>query len=224
MALLEPKKKKRSNRGKTERFEAIKVFPNVLEFCGDIKGQWHSSHFENDNPITVELACGKGEYTIAMARQFPDKNFIGVDIKGERIYIGAKQAINEKLDNAAFLRILIDDLDQYFAPNEVEEMWITFPDPYPKKRHAKNRLTSPKFLEMYKHVINPGGMIHLKTDAEDLYHYSKETVTAAGYTIEQAVEDIYSQPLVNPLLEIKTNFENRHLAEGRKIYYLSFRI
>ncbi|MDP3970813.1 MAG: tRNA (guanosine(46)-N7)-methyltransferase TrmB [bacterium] len=211
-----------SSRDKEKRFAAVTAFPNVLEFPEDIKGKWNSDQFDDNQPITLELACGKGEYTVEMARRFPKQNFIGSDIKAERIYIGAKTAIAEKLNNVAFLRTKIEQLDLYFIENEVAEIWITFPDPYPKKKHAKRRLTSPYFLDMYKKILQPGGLVHLKTDADDLHNYSLETVTAAGANVKEAVMDIYNKPLTNPLLEIKTNFENKHLADNRTINYLCF--
>lgn len=212
--------KKRTNRGKTERFAAIKTFPNVFEFPETMRGKWNQTYFKNSHPLILELACGKGAYTLELARRFPNQNYLGVDLKGERIYVGAKQALAESLDNAGFVRGFIQHLDMYFADHEISEMWITFPDPFPRDKQAKHRLTSPVFLETYKKVLRPYGSLHLKTDAEELFSYSVETLRSAGYDIRETVSDIYNEEDVDPLLTIQTDFEKRHLAEGRKIYYL----
>lgn len=209
------------SRNKLKRFAAVKTFTNVFEFTEQMAGRWQADYFQNDHPITVELACGKGEYTVGLARRHPERNYIGVDIKAERIYIGAKQALADHMTNVAFLRILIDGLAAYFTPGEIDELWITFPDPFPRDKQAKHRLTSPRFLAMYQTVLRPGGLIHLKTDALDLYNYSLDTLEAAGCDIVEACMDIHHQPtLPNPELEIKTNFEGKHLAAGRSIHYL----
>lgn len=212
--------KKTTNRAKTERFAAIKTFPNVFEFPDNLRGKWAKDYFKNTNPIVLELACGKGAYTLELARRFKDQNYIGVDLKGERIYIGAKQANEEHLLNVGFVRGFIEHLDIYFAPQEISEMWITFPDPFPRTKQAKHRLTSPNFLETYKKLLQPNGILHLKTDAEDLFTYSIETLRASGFEIIEVIDDIYSQSKINPLLTIQTDFEKKHLAAGRKIFYL----
>ncbi len=212
--------KKTTNRAKTERFAAIKTFPNVFEFPDNLRGSWAKTYFKNANPIILELACGKGAYTLELARRYKDKNYIGVDLKGERIYIGAKQANVEQLANVGFIRGFIQHLDMYFAPQEISEMWITFPDPFPRTKQAKHRLTSPSFLEMYKKLLRPHGILHLKTDAQDLFTYSIETLRASGYEILEVVDDIYNQSKPDPLLTIQTDFEKKHLAAGKKIFYL----
>lgn len=212
--------KKRTNRGKTERFAAIKTFPNVFEFPETMRGKWNETYFNNTNPIILELACGKGAYTLELARRFPNQNYLGVDLKGERIYVGAKQATAESLANVGFVRGFIQHLDMYFAAQEIAELWITFPDPFPRDKQAKHRLTSPLFLDIYKKVLQPYGSLHLKTDAEDLFSYSVETLRTAEYDIRETVSDIYNETDINPLLTIQTDFEKRHLAEGKKIYYL----
>ncbi len=214
-------KTKPSNRGKTERFAKIQEFSNVLHFGASTKGKWNKKVFNNTNPIILELACGKGEYTVEMARRFPDKNFVGIDIKGERIYIGAKQALEENLMNVRFLRTKIEDLAKYFKKNEVSEIWITFPDPFPKMKQMKHRLTAPSFMTMYTNILKPKGLLHLKTDAGHLHHYTIGTMQAADFKIRKMSENIYAQDtLAHPLLDIKTNFENKHLAAGKKIYYV----
>ena len=157
---------------KLVRFEELKSFPNVLQFPSDIAGNW-SLFWKNDHPITLELACGKGEYAVGLARLYPGRNFIGVDLKGNRIWVGAKKALLEQLNNVAFLRTQIDQIDSYFSNNEVEAIWITFPDPQLRKYKAKKRLTHPKFLRLYQKFLVSGARIHLKTDSPELYQFTK---------------------------------------------------
>ena len=173
------------SKGKLERFAELKTFNNVFEYPDYpedkpffLKGKWSSGYFKNDNPITLELACGKGEYTIALAKKYPDRNFIGIDIKGARIWKGAKMALGEGLANVAFLRIFIDWLHNYFDKEEIDQIWITFPDPYPKKSKKNKRLTSSKFLNLYRNILKKGGQIHLKTDSDLLYQFSLEMIKA----------------------------------------------
>lgn len=213
------------SRDKQKRFAAIKEFDNVFEFPEDISGTWHTHVFKNNNPIVLELACGKGEYAVEMARRNPEINYIGVDLKAERIYIGSKTALAEGLTNVVFLRTHIEKLTEYFKPGEVSEIWITFPDPWPRDKQAKRRLTSPLFLALYKQLLEPGSLLHLKTDDPDLFNYSQAMITEAGLTVTHSVADIYAQSqdqpkLPHPLLDITTTFERKHLAAGRKIYYL----
>jgi len=206
---------------KLVRFEAIKSFPNVLQYPENAKGRWHE-HFQNDNPITLELACGKGEYSVNLGRQYKDRNFIGVDIKGNRIFIGAKTALAEGLQNVAFLRGQIGQLTEYFAPNEATEIWIIFPDPFLRDSKAKNRLTHPRFLKLYQQILPPDAIIHLKTDSKELYDFTLETIHEQGCTIHENIADIYGQGKATGPLAIKTFYEQMHLAEGRTIYYISF--
>lgn len=202
------------------RFEEIKTFPNVLIFPEYIAGQWNA-HFGNTHPITLELACGKGEYTLEMARRFPDRNFVGVDIKGNRLWKGAKTALDEKISNAAFLRIQIDHIEQYFAPREVTDIWITFPDPFLRESKAKKRLTHPRFLHAYQKILKPGGPIHLKTDAPELYAFTKEVIAENNCILHRDIANVYAaQP--DALLQIKTYYEGMHLKDGRVIRYLEF--
>jgi len=201
------------------KFEAIEGYANVLQFPEDIKGKWHA-HFKNDNPITLELACGKGEYSVGLGREHQDKNYIGVDIKGNRIYTGAKMAIKEGLNNVAFLRAQIGQLTKYFAPGEVEAIWIIFPDPFLKKE--SNRLTHSRFLHLYQQVLVPGGKINLKTDSKELYDFTVESVAEQGCTVHENIADIYGKGLATGPLAIQTFYEKMHLAEGRTIYYISF--
>lgn len=206
---------------KLVRFEAISKYKNVLQYPQGIKGKWYT-HFNNDNPITLELACGKGEYSVNLGRQHKDKNFIGVDIKGNRIYIGAKKALEEGMENVAFLRTHILQIEDYFAPGEVEAIWIIFPDPFLRESREKNRLTHPRFLYRYQHILKPGGIINLKTDSRELYEYTLEAIKETGCTVVENIEDIYGKGKATGPLAIQTFYEQMHLAEGRTIYYLAF--
>jgi tRNA (guanine-N7-)-methyltransferase len=206
---------------KLVRFAAIKNFTNVLQYPEGIKGQWHE-HFGNDNPIVLELACGKGEYSIGLGRENKDHNYIGVDIKGNRIYIGAKKAIAEGMTNVAFLRAQIQNLPDYFAPGEATEIWIIFPDPFLREGKAKNRLTHPRFLREYQKVLPKGARIHLKTDSRELYEFTQEVVREQGCTVHADISDIYGKGLATGPLAIQTFYEGMHLAEGRIINYISF--
>lgn len=206
---------------KLVRFAAIKTFSNVLQYPENVKGQWNA-WFKNDNPITLELACGKGEYSVNLGREHSDRNFIGVDIKGNRIYIGAKTALAEGLQNVAFMRAQIGQLTQYFDNNEVSEIWIIFPDPFLREGKAKNRLTHPRFLALYQQVLPPGAPIHLKTDSKELYDFTLETIEQQGCIIRENIVDIYGQGKATGALGIQTHYEKMHLKEGRTIYYLSF--
>ncbi len=203
------------------RFEAIKSFPNVLQNPENARGNW-AEYFKNDHPITLELACGKGEYSVGLGRQHKDRNFIGVDIKGNRMYIGAKKSLEEGLSNVAFLRIHILQIAQYFAENEVSEIWIIFPDPFLRESKAKNRLTHPRFLSQYQQILKPGSHINLKTDSKELYDYTLETIQEQGCTIHENIADIYGKGKATGPLAIQTHYEKMHLAEGRTIYFLSF--
>ncbi len=205
-------------------FAEIKTFANVLEFLKDIKGNWNKNHFKNNHPITLELACGKGEYTLALAEKFPDKNFIGVDIKGNRIWKGAKTALEKQMPNVAFLRIQIEHITDYFDSNEVKEIWITFPDPFVRKSKEKKRLTSSRFLNLYRQILMPSGKIHLKTDDIQLYEFTIETIQKEKCKLLTAQKNIYENGINEQFLEIKTFYEQQHLAAGKAIHYLCFRL
>lgn len=187
-----------------------------------MRGQWHSHHFKNDNPITLELACGGGEYTLEMARMHPDRNFIGIDIKGNRIWKGARVALAEKLDNAAFARMRIEKIDHFFGENEITDIWITFADPFLKK--PNRRLTAPIFYDRYRKFMRPEGRMHLKTDSPELYEYTMETIEAEKLNIEYQDEDIYSKPLPMPELDFKTYYERMHLEAKKTIKYVRFKL
>jgi tRNA (guanine-N7-)-methyltransferase len=206
---------------KLQRFAAIKTFSNVLEYPEGMQGQWHS-FFKNTNPIILELACGRGEYTVGLAKLFPLQNFIGVDIKGNRMYLGAKQCLTEGIGNTAFLRTQIEKLPAYFAPEEVAEIWITFPDPQLRVSKAKKRLTHPRFLRLYRQVLQPGGFIHLKTDSPDLYFFTKKVIELYGLTIVEDCNNVHRQPNIKEELKIKTHYESLDIAESNTIHYLKF--
>lgn len=206
---------------KLERFRAIDGYDNVLQYPGNMKGNW-GKLFNNDNPITLELACGKGEYSVNLGRQNKDKNYIGVDVKGNRIYIGAKQALNEGLNNVAFLRTHILQIQDYFEHGEVEAIWIIFPDPFLRESKENNRLTHPRFLYRYQQILKPGGLVNLKTDSQELYEYTLESIKETGCTIVDNLKDIYGNDMATGPLAIQTFYEKMHLENGRKINYLSF--
>lgn len=202
------------------RFAAIKTFPNVLEYPENMQGKW-SLYFNNDNPVILELACGKGEYTVGLAKLFPDSNFIGVDVKGNRIYAGAKKSLDENITNAAFLRTQIGMLPNYFAAGEVSEIWITFPDPQLRTSRAKKRLTHPIFLRYYQKILTPGGFIHLKTDSPDLYGFTKKVIDLYGLYCIEDFDNVYEQ-CDKEILKIKTHYELLDIAGSNRIFYLKF--
>lgn len=206
---------------KLVRFAAIKGFDNVLEYPQQMQGNWQQ-FFKNNHSLTLELACGKGEYTVGLARMFPQQNFIGVDVKGNRIYIGAKKCLAEKLTNAAFLRTQIEMLPDYFTAGEVDEIWITFPDPQLRTSRAKKRLTHPRFLRKYQQVLKPGGFIHLKTDSPNLYRFTKKVAELYGINIVEDLDDVYNTPGIKEELKLKTYYESLDIAQSNKIHYLKF--
>lgn len=205
------------------RFEAIKSFPNVLQHPEGMQGKWNV-FFNNDNPVTLELACGKGEYTVALARQYPGRNFIGVDLKGNRIWSGAKKALDEGLKNVAFLRTQIESIADYFAEGEVSEIWITFPDPQLRMSKAKKRLTHPRFLRLYKTIMKKDGFIHLKTDSPDLYNFTSLVAELYELNIAESYSDVYAEPDIHQDLKIKTYYESLDIAGSNKVHYLKFSI
>jgi len=207
---------------KLQRFAEIKTFANVLEYPENMQGKW-TAFFKNNSPLVVELACGRGEYTYSLSKLFTDKNFIGVDIKGNRIYIGAKKCLEENINNAAFLRTQIAMLPNYFAQSEVNEIWITFPDPQLRTSKAKKRLTHPFFLRLYQQVLSPDGQLHLKTDSPKLYQFTKRVIELYNLILIEDYDDVYAQ---NPSeeLKIKTHYEALDIAQSNKIYYLKFKL
>nr|WP_311457193.1 tRNA (guanosine(46)-N7)-methyltransferase TrmB [uncultured Capnocytophaga sp.] len=220
-------------KNKLKRFRENETFTNVLQpsreeiLSGNflLKGKWASDFFQNENPIVLELGCGKGEYTVNLAQQYPQKNFIGVDIKGARFWRGAKTALEEKVPNAAFLRCQIELIDMIFASNEVAEIWITFPDPQIKYKRTKHRLTNADFLEKYKKILAPDGLIHLKTDSEFLHGYTLGLLHGLGHEILYANHHIYrNEGAPAEVLAIQTTYEKIYLAQGKPITYIRFRL
>ena len=209
-------------KNKLKHLAELRTFSNVFQLQRDLKGKWNEIVFQNSSPITLELACGKGEYTLALAKRFPQRNFIGIDIKGARIWRGAKTAIEENMSNVAFLRTYIDHLEEYFSVEEIEEIWITFPDPYREKSKARKRLTSEKFLPRYKNILKKGGIIHLKTDDLQLFQFTLEKISEFKCNVIFSSEDLYAEKLPDEILAEKTFYERQHLAEGRSIKYIKF--
>jgi tRNA (guanine-N7-)-methyltransferase len=213
---------------KLERFRIIEARDNVIERTKDIydaiKGKWRSSYFKNDNPITLELACGRGEYSVNLAKRFPEKNFIGVDIKGERIWKGSTLALENQLTNVAFLRTPILLIENFFDPAEIDEIWITFPDPRPRKRDIKRRLTSPRYMDIYKKLVKQGSYIRLKTDNSQLYSYTLEETQNRNDVFDlRFTDDLYSSDLREECFDIQTRYEEMFTAKGEKIKYMRFR-
>jgi tRNA (guanine-N7-)-methyltransferase len=203
------------------RFAELKTFPNVLQYPENIKGKWNE-FFHNNNPIILELACGKGEYAVGLGQLYPDKNFIGIDQKGNRIWVGAKKALQIDLTNVAFLRIQIDRINEYFATTEVNEIWITFPDPQLRTGKAKKRLTHPKFLRLYKEFLTANGFIHLKTDSPHLYRFTKLIIEKYNCKLHEDADDLYKNETVSNELKIKTHYESLDIAGSNRIHYLKF--
>jgi len=224
-----------ARRNKLKKFNELLSFTNVFENYDptnprlmanettevDLKGKWRSNYFKNDNPLILELACGRGEYTLALGAANPDINYIGVDVKGARIWQGATRAIENNMSNVAFLRTRIEQINLFFETDEIDEIWITFPDPFLRESKINRRLTSPAFLARYQPILKNNGYIHLKTDDPTLYEFTQETIDECSYlTVEYDRDNIYSQPLDFQELEHKTYYEKKHLQVGRTIKYI----
>lgn len=218
-------------KNKLARFEENLTFPNLFQVSYEdlknnqfeLKGRWHEQFFGNENTIVLELGCGKGEYTVALARKYPSKNFIGIDIKGARLWRGCKTSNEEGMKNVAFIRTRIQLIEQFFAPGEVSEIWVTFPDPQPKK--PNKRLTSERFLSYYKNILRPDSTIHLKTDSYELYDYTlNEVILQGNYQVVFATDDLYGTPCDLEVCEVRTFYESMFLKEGKKITYIQFKI
>ena len=217
-------------KNKLRKFAEMAELPNVFQYpfaviqndeC-PLKGRWGREIFGNDNPIVLELGCGKGEYAVGLARRFAGKNYIGVDIKGARMWTGAKQAHTEGLANVAFLRTNIELIHHFFAPGEISEIWITFPDP--QMRKVRKRLTSTRFMELYRLILKPDGLIHLKTDSPFLYTYTDAMVNLNRLPVEVNTADLYHSGMADEILEIKTFYEQQWLDRGLTIKYLQFHL
>lgn len=226
-------------KNKLRKFAEVLAFPNVYECYNvqepalvgagmetvDLKGRWNEQHFKNEQPITLELACGGGEYTVGLAQLFPERNFIGVDVKGNRIHTGAKAALEAGLHNAAFLRTRIEVIDHFFAAGEVAEIWITFCDPFPRKGDVNRRLTSDNFHQRYRHFLQPGGLVHLKHDDDVFVEFTTATLAEDPCCeLLYLNQDIYTDRLPMPELSIQTLYEGKHLAKGKTIKYLRYTI
>jgi len=203
------------------RFAEVAEFPNVLQYPQGMKGKW-KDHFNNNHPITLELACGKGEYTVGLAQLYPGRNFIGVDVKGNRIWVGAKKALQQELNNVAFIRTQIDKITDYFAPGEVQEIWLTFPDPQLRTSKAKKRLTHPKFLRLYQQVLQQNGKIHLKTDSPHLYNFTRLVISIHELPLLKDMDNVYDIENRDEELKIKTHYEGLDIAGSNRIHYLQF--
>lgn len=212
-----------SKKGKLEKFAEVSAFENCFEYDKSMKSKWASHYFKNDQPITLELACGKGEYTVGLAERFPERNFIGIDVKGNRIWKGARYALDHKLTNVAFHRLMIGNIEEFFAPGEISEFWVTFPDP----QHAKERkrLTNSSFLQKYRNISKAGSLMNLKSDSGRFYEYTKEVVASEKLNLLQDSADIYKwKQAPEHLTGIQTFYEKMWLAQGKKIKFLQFEL
>jgi tRNA (guanine-N7-)-methyltransferase len=221
------------SKNKLKRFRENETFNNVfqpsradlVENQYELKGEWRKKFFKNDNPLVLELGCGKGEYSVALAQKYPEKNFIGIDIKGARFWRGAKTAIEEHIGNVAFLRTQIELLTYAFADNEVDEIWITFPDPQIKYKRTKHRMTNAEFLENYKKVLNPNGVVNLKTDSEFMHGYTLGLLHGSGHEVLYANHDVYKQEgSPEEVTAIQTFYEDQYLKDDKAITYIRFKI
>jgi len=218
------------SKNKLKRFAQMATYPNVIAplfedvFRTDyrLKGCWTKEIFGNSNPLVLELGCGKGEYTVALAEKYPEKNFLGVDIKGARIWVGATKALQNKKTNVAFLRTRIDFIESCFIQGEVSEIWITFPDPQPQQSRENKRLTSPRFLQSYQKIMKPEGIIHLKTDSQSLFDYTRETVKAKNFQVIACYDDLYNSSITDDILSVQTHYEKIFIDKGFSIKYLKF--
>lgn len=216
---------------KLKRFAEIATFANVIQPNDrypveehPFKGNWNTSFFKNPNPIVLEIGCGKGEYTLALAKKYPEINFIGIDIKGERIWKGASQALQQAITNAAFLRIQAERLNYFFANQEISGIWITFPDPQLQQSRTRKRLTSPEFLLRYQKLLKPGSPIHLKTDSPELFQYTIGVISELGHHLVFETHDLYSKENIDEALikTTQTHYEKKFLSQGTAIKYLCF--
>lgn len=217
---------------KLRRFAAVKSFDNffepVIKEPFPMKGKWRSTYFKNNNPIVLELGCGKGEYSVGLAKHYSDRNFIGVDIKGARMFIGAEEALNNNMQNVAFLRTRIDFITDYFKEGEIDEIWLTFSDPQPKK--PRKRLSSPLFIDRYRKILKSGGIVHMKTDSDLLFEYTEEQIQSEKYECLELTWDLYGElpenidPTTREIFHIKTHYEKLFTAKGATIKYCKFKI
>lgn len=205
-------------------FKCVFQYPReeLLRLGFPYAGKWNGDLFPESAPIVLELGCGRGEYTVGLAKSDPERNFIGIDIKGARMWAGARQVEEEGIQNARFLRCEIENINHFFAPCEVDELWITFPDPQMQK--PRKRLTSTRFLSLYRNILRPGGVVNLKTDSPFLFEYTRRLVELNGFEVEACTDDLYASGLVDPVTSIKTYYEQQWLSRGKKIKLISFRL
>lgn len=215
-------------KNKLQKFEDMSGYTHVFQYPYSIlqengfemKGKWNELFFKNNHPIVLELGCGKGEYTVGLSKLFPEKNFIGIDIKGARMWTGAKQALEENLSNVAFLRTHIELINHFFAAGEISEIWITFPDPQMSK--VNKRMTSSRFMKLYREILNEQGIIHLKTDSNFMYSYTVEIIKANNFPVLSQTNDLYNSDINDPILSIQTFYEQQWLDRGLNIKYIRF--
>jgi len=221
-------------KNKLERFAENKTFEHFFQPTFDdliagfpLKGKWHTDFFGNTNPIIIEIGCGKGEYTVSLAASYPDANYIGLDKKGARLWRGGKTSKENQMGNVAFIRTHIEQIEHLFSPGEVSEIWITFPEPQPRNSKAKKRFTSPQFIERFRKIMKPDGVIHLKTDSNLFYNYTLEVIKDDGHNLLYSNADLYSNtedPRIKDVIKVQTFYEKMWLAEGIKIKYLEYKI
>ncbi len=214
---------------KLVHFQENLTFPHLLQPTYNdltdgfsLRGLWNENFFNNDHPVVTELGCGKGEYTVGLAEKYPQRNFIGIDWKGARLWTGSKTVSLRGIKNAGFVRIMVDHVENVFAPSEVSEIWITFPDPQVHKERL--RLTSPGFLAKYRSILIPGGIIHLKTDDRFFYNYTLNVIREQNHTLLLATDDLYNSGITDDVVAIRTYYETRWLSMGKKICYLRFQL
>ena len=217
-------------KNKLQKFDEMAGFPHVFQYpfgilrsAGDcsLKGHWNKEVFKNNHPIVLELGCGRGEYTVGLGRLFPEKNFIGIDIKGARMWAGAKESLEAGMKNVAFLRTNIELIPGFFTQDEVSEIWLTFPDPQMKK--VNKRLTSTRFMKFYHEILTENGLIHLKTDSNFMYSYTREMIKANQYPVQVCTDDLYHSDLADEILTIRTHYEQQWINRGLSIKYIRFK-
>ena len=218
-------------KNKLKKFDQMETYPHVkqpdLKVLGEgyeMKGNWKKEFFKNENPLVLELGCGMGEYSVGLAEKYPEKNFLGIDIKGARMWQGAIESLEKEMKNVGFLRIRIDWIEKCFSENEVDEIWITFPDPQLKKRRGTKRLTHPDFLKRYQSILTKNAPIHLKTDSQFLHGFTLGVIASAGHILEDSTNDLYNDHTKREHMEIKTHYEQIYLDKGLSITYLRFRL
>lgn len=221
------------SKNKLKRFRENDTFSNVIQPSREelvtgtfaLRGNWNKDFFKNDNPIVLELGCGKGEYSVGLAREYPEKNFLGIDIKGARFWRGAKTALEEKMPNVGFMRTQVELIDHAFAKAEIDEIWITFPDPQIKYKRTKHRMTNSEFLQKYKEVLKPNGCVNLKTDSEFMHGYTLGLLHGEGHEILEANHNVYKNEYSpKEVVGIQTFYEKQYLGKGKPITYIKFRI